>query len=260
MATPAEIAAYIGAAAWLPQIGSWIYARVVHPRVGMMPAASFELGYTTLGPVINLQIAFTCDSRDAILERVEMLLTHEHGERRVLGWSDLKDTFSQISDTQGNTQFVTREQPAIAMKLSTLIVTEKGVRFKDASFTSKVTPLANGLVRQVKFIKSESGGGVTEALKASELRDMSEAFRTSFWWKPGRYDVEFELRSPNKAKLRRATYSFTLTEYDVDSLKKNLDNAHESLRDVVTAEMTGTPTKQFTWHWCYPVLVRTDPR
>lgn len=35
--TPTEIAAYIGAAAWLPQIATLIYKRVVKPIVTIVP-------------------------------------------------------------------------------------------------------------------------------------------------------------------------------------------------------------------------------
>jgi hypothetical protein len=39
---PAEIAAYIGAAAWAPQIGSWMYGWLVKPRVQILPERMVE--------------------------------------------------------------------------------------------------------------------------------------------------------------------------------------------------------------------------
>lgn len=45
-----EIVAYIGAAAWLPQIGSWIYNYYITPRVAVIPNRSIELGFTVSDP------------------------------------------------------------------------------------------------------------------------------------------------------------------------------------------------------------------
>jgi len=47
--TPAEIAAYIGAAAWLPQIATLIYRYFVQPVVTIIPDKYAEVGFTSLG-------------------------------------------------------------------------------------------------------------------------------------------------------------------------------------------------------------------
>jgi hypothetical protein len=37
--TPAEVAAYVGAAAWLPQIAAWLYRAFVSPKIIIVPDA-----------------------------------------------------------------------------------------------------------------------------------------------------------------------------------------------------------------------------
>src|SRR5690348_9666774 len=56
---PEEIAAYIGAAAWLPQIITWLYRGIVRPSVRLVPNQYAEAGFTSLGPIFNLRMAFS---------------------------------------------------------------------------------------------------------------------------------------------------------------------------------------------------------
>lgn len=60
---PAEIAAYIGAAAWAPQIGSWMYGWLVKPRVQILPERMVEVGFTTLGPIFNIRLALSASKK-----------------------------------------------------------------------------------------------------------------------------------------------------------------------------------------------------
>ena len=54
---PEEIAAYIGAAAWLPQIAAWIYRSVIKPKLRVIPNQFAEVGFTTYGPIFNVRMA-----------------------------------------------------------------------------------------------------------------------------------------------------------------------------------------------------------
>ena len=51
--TAADIAAYIGAAAWLPQIGAWIYNAVSRPELKIVSAGQIEIGFSMFGPIAN---------------------------------------------------------------------------------------------------------------------------------------------------------------------------------------------------------------
>jgi hypothetical protein len=65
--TAAELAAYIGAAAWLPQIVSWIYRALSRPVLTIIPEDRVELGFTPLGPIFNLQTALSASRHDIVI-------------------------------------------------------------------------------------------------------------------------------------------------------------------------------------------------
>ncbi len=48
-----DIIAAIGAAAWLPQIISWVSAISTKPRLRFVPEETSEIGYTFFGPIFN---------------------------------------------------------------------------------------------------------------------------------------------------------------------------------------------------------------
>ena len=78
--TPTEIVAYIGAAAWLPQIATWIYRKVVQPIVTIVPDKYAEVGFTSYGPIFNMRMAFSAENKDVIVDGFELLLQHSDGD------------------------------------------------------------------------------------------------------------------------------------------------------------------------------------
>lgn len=141
MATAADIAAWIGAAAWLPQIASWVHARFVRPLVRIMPDRSVSVGFTGYGPIFNVRVAIASERRDAILDKIAVTLRHEGGDQHELAWVSHREKFSQITDNQGNYQVVERDQPAIALQVHTAILAEKFILFQEPSFREKARPL-----------------------------------------------------------------------------------------------------------------------
>jgi hypothetical protein len=53
------VTAGIGAAAWLPQIIAWIYNWLVRPKLCFVPENITEIGYSSLGPIINQSFAIS---------------------------------------------------------------------------------------------------------------------------------------------------------------------------------------------------------
>ena len=87
--TTAEIAAYIGAAAWLPQIATWLYRRFVRPLITIVPDKYAEVGFTSYGPIFNVRMAFSSERKDVIIDGFEILLEHEDGDTRTVRWAGL---------------------------------------------------------------------------------------------------------------------------------------------------------------------------
>ena len=54
--TPGEIAAYIGAAAWLPQLINVFYKYITKPKLRVFFNNTAEISYTSLGPILNIRM------------------------------------------------------------------------------------------------------------------------------------------------------------------------------------------------------------
>ncbi|NIW14974.1 MAG: hypothetical protein GWN31_13825, partial [Candidatus Thorarchaeota archaeon] len=79
--SPAEIAAYIGAGAWLPHIASWIHRQFSVPVVKIIPDAQIELGYSSYGPIFNLNLALSTTRKDILIDKIGVNLRHEEGDK-----------------------------------------------------------------------------------------------------------------------------------------------------------------------------------
>ncbi len=263
MADPAEIAGYIGAAAWAPQIASWLYSRFANPTVRLIPQATVELGYTTYGPIFNVRLAMSTQRKDAVVERISVSLQHEHGEQHELVWTGLRETFSEITDTQGNRQVVERDQPAIALKLSPTILVEKFVRFQEPSFHEAHRPLVEALAAEDSRLKSAGDDYREKTLASRELFTLLEFYRARFWWKPGQYTIRFGIRSPDHAKLAKVAYIFRLPQFEVEAMSKNLDLFKAALTNITMSDVPDYKPVPVEWAWrnvpLTPASVSTIP-
>jgi len=197
--TPTEIAAYIGAAAWLPQIGTWIYRSVVSPVITIVLERTAEVGFTSLGPIFNVRMAFSSDRKDAIIDGFELVLRHENGDERNFRWSGITETFSEIRDNAGNRQVVSRDQTPIALKIGTESLVEKFVRFQEPKYHDTVRPSMLDLIAHVNFLKRSGDPEYVEKLLVSkECFNAIEMSQKSFWWQAGTYAIFLNLSSPKK--------------------------------------------------------------
>lgn len=248
--TAAELAAYIGAAAWLPQIATWTYRRFVTPKITIVPDRYAEVGFTSYGPMFNVRMAFASDRMDAIIDGFELVVRHTDGDARTFRWSVLSETFSEISDNAGNRQVVGRDQTPIALKIGTESLVEKIVRFQEPRYHETVQPAFLRLVAQFNFLKrSGSSDYVSEVLSSKELFELTDIRQKAFWWKAGRYDVNIRLSSPRKFRLTRSQFGFDLTSVDVDQLRQNLDTLTTEMQNVIKSNLPDFEAQPVNWNW-----------
>lgn len=250
MATPAEIAGYVGAAAWAPQIGQWLYARFVPPKVTILAEKRAQLGFTTFGCIFNVRLAMSTDRKDTILDAIEVTLRHQDGDEHQLAWAGHRETFSEITDNQGNRQVVERDQPAIALKLSTQLLTEKFVLFQEPSYHERHNPafgIADAHLAHLR--RGNAATGSSSFFASKEYSTLTDFYSSALWWRAGRYTVAFLIRSPKAVKLERAAYSFQLSQLDVDRLRGNLSLIDSDYRNRVLAGTEGYQVVPINWAW-----------
>lgn len=254
---PEELAAYIGAAAWLPQVATWIYRAMVKPRLRVVPDQFAELSFTNYGPIFNVRMAFFVEHRDMIIDGVELTLRHQDGENRLFRWAGLGETFSQITDASGNQQIVGRDQSPIAIKVGTQALLERFVRFQEPRYHLADRQITEGLLESFNFLKRKTPDAfVPEVLASKEFYAVVEGRQKWFWWKPGRYEVVLKPSSPQKFKLAESSFAFELSSVDVDHLRRNIALIDTEVRNIISSNLPTFAPQPITWQWANVSMLR----
>jgi hypothetical protein len=247
---PEEIAAYIGAAAWLPQIGAWVYRALVKPKLRVIPDQYAEVGFTTYGPIFNVRMAFLVENRDLIVDDLELSLRHEDGETRWFRRAGLGETFSEITDAAGNRQIVSKDQSPIAIKVVVQSLLEKFVRFQEPRFHQVDAANTRALVTQFNFLKQKSPeNSVPDMLASKEYFAVVDARQKWFGWKPGRYELTLRPTSPQKFTMLESTFSFELNATDAEHLRKNVALLDAEIRNVISSNLPNFKPTPIHWQW-----------
>lgn len=224
MASAVEIAAFVGAAAWLPQAITWIYKAATRPTLAVLPDAAAEIGFTSYGPIFNVRLALAVDKKDIVITKLSIKLVHENGERRELSWRGMTETLSSIRDKSGIQQGVfEKEHPAIALKVNTAGLVNQYFRFQEDRFHGHVEPVQQAAVEHLDYLRSSDEDYHDVFLRSERFRELVDACKGSFWWQAGKYRMTFEVESTQKPKMARNTLAFSLKKADVDALRGNLE-------------------------------------
>ena len=258
MATPAEIAAYVGAAAWLPPIIFVIYRATIKPKVTIVPEKQVEIGYTTFGPIFNIRLAVSAARKDTIIDHVGISIRHEDGASHEFSWAGMRETFSEIKDMSGNMQFVERDYSPIALVLSKFGVIERFFRFQAPSFHSKHKKLLRVATDYQAYLKTKKADYHEDLLNSQQVHDVLEFYEQYFFWKSGQYSVRFSVKSPKKVILTESVYVFDLQPYEVDDLKKNLPMFKIEATNLIKSDIKSFRRKEVKWNWVTTPLERVE--
>jgi hypothetical protein len=251
--TPAEIAGYIGAAAWLPIVIGWLYRVFVKAKVTIIPAEFPEVGFSTLGPILNVRMVITAARKMVIVDSIDLLLSHQDGESRKFHWSGMTEQLNQIVDDAGATrQRVQKETEPIAFVVGTESVSVRFVRFQDPSFHEEMQQTLDALVEKAHFLKKQQNFSHADILKSEEFDKVKRGWARQFPWKTGRYLATFSVSSPQRLTLEQIGLEFFLADTDVEILKQNLAVNEDFHRGVLRQFEDGTPQPALNWNWRYP--------
>ena len=253
--TTAEIAAFVGAGAWLPQVFTWIHKATTRPKLTIIPAKAAEIGFTTFGPIFNLRLALAVDRNDIIVTKLSVRLIHENGEHREFSWQGMKQTFSAIHDRSGIQQgSVEKDQVAIALKIRTSDLAELFFRFQEDRFDKHVNPIQREAEKHRQYLESQKKDYHDEFLRSEKYCALVNAHKEFFWWRPGTYQVKFVAESSQKLRMGPGKFEFELTPADVDALRANLNLIAASYEQQVKAALPGYSGSPVRWAWRNPVL------
>jgi hypothetical protein len=253
--TAADIAAYIGAAAWLPQLGTWVYDAYSKPKLKIVSAGKIEIGFSMFGPIANPTLAISAERRDALIEKMSLRVTHEHGEQRFLDWRFLNEVQQQIRDPQGNVSSQYKNTPAVALKVSTLALTERIVGFRDPKFEELDRVTTGPISAQFRHNEAQMGNGAALdwLLNSMEFKHAQRIFEDSMFWRAGKWEFLFSVQLAGVKNPHAQGFSVTFSDDDVTTLRRNFDLLVPYVRAI--SSDNEEDRKLITWNWVYPSIV-----
>lgn len=248
--THAEIAAWIGAAAWAPQIAGWIYLATLRPRLRMIPAPTMRLGYSITGPYIEANISICAERRDAIIQRMTLDMRHEKGQSSSLLWSRLSETISQIRGVTGETAEVGKSQPALALKVGTASLVERSISFLDPDFQQRKDPLINAVVDiRNHFQKTDPDNFKQRTLTSKPLADLLDFYRKNVFWQQGTYTASIRVHAIELKTPVVTNVVFSLTGGQADRLNRNPDAIDYDIKEAISPTPKDQQQKPVLYDW-----------
>jgi hypothetical protein len=250
-----EVAAFLGAGAWIPQVASWIAKAATKPTLTIIPDKAASIGFTTYGPIFNLHLALAVDKKDTILTKLKVNLRHDAGDQREFTWRGMTETFSAIRDQSGIQQGrIEKDQAAIALKITTANLTEKFFRFQEDRFEQHISPILKEAVKHKNYLESQDPHYHDTFLRSERYRALVDAHRECFWWRAGKYEVRFLVQSTQRPRVVPPMFEFDLTQTDVDFLESNLRMIDPSFEQQVKEGLPDYTIQRIAWAWRDPIL------
>lgn len=254
--TPFEWVALVGAAAWLPQLAFGAYKLLIRPKVTLIPGSVPELGYSLLGPIFNVTCAFAVSRKDAIIEKMTARIVHANGDSRLLTWALLSETFSELRSQTGERAEFAKRQPALALKVSTSLLTEKLVGFQDFAFQERRSVLANDVIAQLSHhqkTEADETTAVALTLKSKSFTDFLDFYRHNQFWKVGSYTADLSIYLLNRRRPVVKRVAFEVTPDAAERLAANLTEAARVAEQILRNPPLDQRIEE-RWNWANPHL------
>jgi len=251
--------ATFGALSWLPHIISWVNKALTKPKLQFVSQDIAEVGYTGFGPIFNQEFAISASKKDALIEKIEVTIVHESGEKHNFLWKFLDERGPEITSIPGGTAEFRKHQPAIALRVSVVGLIEKKIGFNDIDYQMKLISLNELSNEQMVYLEKSEGEQYKEkAIKTKEFMDLLKFIEKGFYWKEGKYDVYLNVYETSLKNPHVEYYQFELTKRHVELLEKNIKATQEWITDLIRyrgIELKEIP--KYTWNWAYPSVRRT---
>ena len=136
-----EILAIIGAFAWVYPMAIWMNKLFTKTQVEILNHKELEIGFTSHGPIVNLNMAFSAEHKDAFIKKVQLTIRHEKNETSVFHWEWFEEILLEMDIPESGIIPYKKNQKAIAIKVPTETLTEKKVGFQNKKFKEEYSKL-----------------------------------------------------------------------------------------------------------------------
>lgn len=253
-----DFAAVVGALAWIPPIFVAVRGWLTKPQIRVITQPSPEVGFTTLGPILNLRVALTVTHKDIVVTGIRLRVTHESGEQAFFSWRGIVQRMGTMTYPQVGAVPFEKELNVLAMKVSQKDVEERFIRFQSLEFLEQKTTLNAISLKKLSHLRQTPPFDGTAFLKCQEMADVYTHVRQSFSWKPGSYRLQVLLESPDAFLVVDDEYTFNLSPLEVQNLADNLRHVEQFYANEVLPRKSDEPPQQIPWSWVYPDMQKVS--
>lgn len=251
--------AIIGAGAWTPYIVKWVYRFFTRPKFTLYPNTKPQIGYTGLGPIFNIDLALLSENKAVTLNNFSINIKHENGAEFTFDWDGLSESLSEIQNPSGLPTSIRKEYLPLVVRIVPFGLAQALVRYQYEPFKRKYNDAVQSVesrfqvLRKAGKINTEKDiEGMTSEKEVTELYDL---INSGFIWVAGNYSLMFDFKSPSKFSYVKKKYTFSLTQEDIDELRKNIDGIKLSLAEAAkTIALKDYKAKGISWIWKNPEL------
>jgi len=247
--------AILGALAWAPHLMALIKNYFTKPKVRTITSRSAELGFTSLGPILNFHLAFSVEHKDVVVSDVKIRLKHSSGEERVFEWQGIKQSVGTMTTPDAGSMPFEKEHSVLAIKLNQSQIEERFIRFQDVAFIVSKKIYEDNAAKKIAYLKAEDKYNAEEFLREQEMTELYNFIKHSFSWKEGEYVASIEMQSPEKFILSDNVRTFSLSAVDIEELSKNKDFLEDEYKRLLVGKNDGEP--DVVWQWRSPSLIKT---
>ena len=245
--------AILGAMAWLPHLILFLKSYLTKPEVRIITQKSTEIGFTTLGPIFNMRIAFSVKNHDLVISNLKAKITHDNGEVKLFEWQGIKQQVLKMNTSEGSIPYE-KENSVLAIKLNQKDVEERIIQLRVNNYLEAKKKIEDIAIKKLSFTKEQDNYDPIDFLKTQEAKDLYSYIKQAFSWKTGTYKVKYEIESPDKFNLVGNNYEFSLTPLDIEDLEKNREIIEQEYINSFVSEKH-EKHKEVSWKWVYPSIL-----
>lgn len=203
-----------------------------------------------------MRLSINVDNKDALVNFIGVKIRHQNGAIYDFEWRGMKEFFSEVKDAEGGSQIVERDSMPISVKLNTLSLVERFFRFQNSQFIKDNEGEISSLEEDRSYMQlNETSNYPKNFLNSKPFKDYLKFMGEKFCWQAGGYVVEFVLRSPTKINHKSFKYKFTLTQDNVNWLRKNLEEIEVEFTHFLNKQINSNYVgNKARWKWVNPSL------
>lgn len=250
----------IGAAAWIPQLIATIVGFMKKPLITISPVNHTDIGFTELGPIINVKVAITSDNADTVIDLIELEVKHESGSTHKFKWHEVTEVKGQIIVSGSSNESISQllESEATAIKVLQTDLKEVFLRNRLDAHTSLNRKYGNEFNKERRRLINNNQYTPEAFYVTKIVQDLQAFLQSQMVWKKGRYTIQFHLSTRNKATVICPKFSFELSDDDIVLLQSNCDNMPKLVRNACYAGFSEIEAGvvPLEWHWLDKDLIK----